>query len=112
MTSNPLDAFTTTLSFIRSTFKYVKRWWKFRLPASQILGEIVDNKTLVKIFLKDFIVPNNTLASPKLISFEGNNSQMNPNIEKVWAEAESEGLTDLTNLLGRLDKHSNIEVGL
>ncbi|MDO8498535.1 MAG: hypothetical protein Q7S44_02010 [bacterium] len=85
-------------------------WFQFIRPARKVLGPMVDNKILLKIFIKDFIVKDNTINNPKLFSIEGPTTQAHPNIEKVWAEAETRGVTQLFNLLGQLGKKDKLEI--
>ncbi len=98
------------VQFIPDTFKFIKKWWIFRRPAGKIFGSIIDKKNTLNIFVKDLDVPNNTFDNPKLFSKEGGIQQINPNISKVWPEVEGEGLAELFNLLGRIDKRDNINI--
>jgi len=91
-------------------FGSIRDWWSFKRPTSKVLGRIIDEKIEVKIFVKDFIVPDNTNSSPKLSSQEGPTTQLHPNIEKVWAEAEARGVAELLNLLGDMGKRINLEI--
>lgn len=98
------------LKLLPSAFSKIKEWHNFNLPASKVFGSILENKTLVRIFLKDLDVPENTMENPKLISTEGNSTQAHPNITKVWPEVEGRGVAELLNLLGRLGKKDKIEI--
>src|SRR3989344_1361438 len=98
------------IKFLISLIKSVIRWYQFTRPSKKLLGKLVDNKNLVRIFVKDFIVENNTINSPKLFSQEGPTTQAHPNIEKVWAEAESRGIAFLLNLFGELGKRDKLEI--
>lgn len=71
---------------------------------------MTDNKVLVRIFVKDFIVKDSHLPPPKLISQEGPTVQEHPNVEKVWPEAEVKGIGYLSNLLGELGKREKLEI--
>lgn len=95
---------------IPKAYEAILEWWNFKRPASKVLGRIINKKIEVKIFVKDFIVPNNVSSSPKLSSVEGPTTQLHPNIEKVWAEAEARGVAELLNLLGNMGKRSNLEI--
>ena len=96
--------------FIPSILKYAKQWCKFNRPAGKVLGSMIDDKEKLKIFVKDLIVPNNTLDNPKLVSIEGIFKQYNPNIEKVWPEVEARGIARILNLLGCLGKKDNLDI--
>lgn len=98
------------LTLIPNAFKLTRDWWNFRRPASKIFGRMLDEKNEVLIFLKDFIVKNNTLSDPKLISSEGPTTQLHPNIDKVWAEAEARGAADIFNVIGDLGKRKKLEL--
>lgn len=100
------DVIKLLISFIKS----IIRWYQFTRPSKKLLGKIVDNKNLVRIFVKDFIVKDNTINSPKLFSQEGPTTQAHPNIEKVWAEAEGRGIAMLFNLFGELGKREKFEI--
>lgn len=93
-----------------SSVKSIIRWYQFTRPSNKLLGKIVDNKNLVRIYVKDFIVRDNTTSSPKLFSREGPTTQAHPNIEKVWAEAEGRGVAMLLNLFGELGKRDKLEI--
>jgi hypothetical protein len=98
------------LKEIFTGFKKLREWWRLKLPAGKVLGDLLNNKTILKVYIKDLIVPNNTLDTPKLISQEGKLTQINPNIEKVWPEAEARAVAELFNLLGTLGKNKNISI--
>ena len=93
-----------------SVYSRFKEWYNFKLPAGKVIGSIIDNKILVRIFLKDLEVPGNTIDNPKLISKEGNFEQKHPNIDKVWPEVEGRGIAELLNLLGHLGKKDKTEI--
>lgn len=101
-------------SFIRpaiSFLKYTFGWLGKTLPASRILGwGALSNKSELKIFVKDLIVPNNTSSEPKLISTEGAMTLIHPNIIKVWSEVEARGASAITNFLGSLGKTEKIKI--
>lgn len=102
-----LDIFKLLVSLGKSVF----HWYSYTRPSKKLLGKMVDSKSLLRIFVKDFIVRDNTGGSPpKLISQEGPTTQEHPNIEKVWAEAEARGVARLLNLLGELGKKDKLEV--
>lgn len=101
------------LDVIKLTFSLKSKliaWFEFTRPAKKVLGSITNNKIILKIFVKDFIVRDNTIINPKLFSVEGPTTQAHPNIDKVWAEAETRGITQLSNLLGQLGKKDKIEI--
>lgn len=110
MTIEPTGIVIEVIKGIPSFLKRVKSWWDFNLPAGKILGDSINNKSVVKIYVKDLLVPDNTFQSPKLFSQEGNTTQANPNISKVWPEVESKATAKLTNLLGTLGKRDKIEI--
>ena len=98
------------IKLLISSIKSILHWYQFTRPSKKLLGEIVDNKNLVRIFVKDFVVKDNTIDSPKLFSQEGPTTQAHPNIEKVWAEAEGRGIAMLLNLFGELGKREKFEI--
>jgi len=102
-----LDIFKLFISLGKS----FSHWYNYTRPSKKLLESMVDNKKLLRIFVKDFIVKDNTGKSPpKLISQEGPTIQEHPNIEKVWAEAEAIGVAKLLNLLGELGKKDKLEI--
>jgi len=105
-----MDIFFSLLQFVPSIWRYIRRWWSFTRPAGNILGPMIDNKKVLRIFIKDFYVHNNTLEEPKLISQEGDVFQFNPNIDKVFAEVEVQGVSLLGNLLGQIGKREKIKI--
>lgn len=98
------------IKLVPKAYSAILEWWNFKRPASKVLGRIINKKIEVKIFIKDFIVNDNVHSSPKLSSVEGPTTQLHPNIEKVWAEAEARGVAELLNLLGNMGKRSNLEI--
>lgn len=96
------------LKAIPSLIRRIISWWNLNLPAGKVLGDYLNNKTSIKIYVKDLIVPGNTIHNPKLFSNEGNIQQINPNINKVWPEVESRAVATISNLLGELGKSKNI----
>lgn len=105
-----LDIIWDVIKLIPKVYGTIVEYWSFKRPASKVLGRIINQKIEVKIFVKDFIVNDNVGSSPKLSSVEGPTTQLHPNIEKVWAEAEARGIAELLNLLGSLGKRSNLEI--
>ena len=101
---------TNFVGFVPGTIKFMRRWWSFRRPASKVLEGFLDNDVSAKVFIKDLMVPDNTLRAPKLFSVEGSFQQANPNIGIVWPEVEARGLAEVFNMLGQLDKYQNINV--
>lgn len=98
------------LRLLFSGWKRFKHWYSFTRPSQKLLGKIADNNHLLRIFVKDFIVNENTFEDPKLISIEGPTTQAHPNVEKVWPEVEAKGIARLLNLLGDLGKRQKIEI--
>ncbi|MBI2020508.1 hypothetical protein HYS94_03725 [Candidatus Daviesbacteria bacterium] len=101
------------LDFIKlffSAWKFLAHWFFYIRPAKKLLGSIIDNKKLTRIFVKDFIVKDNINSNPKLFSEEGPTTQAHPNVEKVWPEAEARGIARLLNTLGELGKREKLEI--
>lgn len=98
------------LKLLFSGISSIRHWYSYTRPSKRVLGGIADNKQLVRIFVKDFIVKDNVFADPKLFSIEGPTTQAHPNIEKVWAEAEGHGVARLLNILGELGKRNKLEI--
>lgn len=90
--------------------KSIVEWWKFKRPATKIFGSSLENKQMLRVYIKDLECPNNTCESPKLISYEGASMQYNPNIIKVWPEVEGRAASELLNLLGQLGKKDKLEI--
>lgn len=105
-----MEYILSAIQFVPSVWKFCVKWWKFNRPAGKVLGSIVDNGKVVKVFVKDLLVPENTPEAPKLISEEGTMRQYNPNIDKVWPEVEARGIAELLNLLGQLGKKDKLEI--
>lgn len=110
MNFDPTGIAIEIIKSIPSAFRKIREWWSFTVPAGRILGDCINNKTLLKVYVKDLFVPDNTFDHPKLISQEGTVLQTNPNIDKVWPEAESRAVAELFNLLGLLGKRQKIEI--
>ncbi|MFA5163262.1 MAG: hypothetical protein WC441_01910 [Patescibacteria group bacterium] len=105
-----MEYILAVIQFIPNLFKYIKRIWKFNLPAGKVLGSVADNNEELKIFVKDLIVLDNIISAPKLISKEGEQVQYNPNIEKVWPDVEAIGVAKLFNLLGQIGKNNKLSI--
>lgn len=93
-----------------SLLKFGWKWWTFNRPAMRVLEGLASNRHEGFVFVKDLIVPENTIHNPKLFSVEGNSYQANPNIGKVWSDVEARGIAMLLNLLGRLGKKEKLKV--
>lgn len=98
------------IKLLISAWESVIHWYNYVRPSRKLLGNILDNKNLLRIFVKDFIVKDNVFSAPKLISIEGPTTQAHPNIEKVWADAEARGVAKLLNVLGDLGKRKKLEI--
>lgn len=90
--------------------KNFHRWYSYTLPSRRILEGIIDEGKLVRIFVKDLIVPDNTNNSPKLFSVEGAQLLAHPNITEVWPKVEAEGIIKLMTLLNQLGKRKKVEI--
>lgn len=96
------------LQSIVSLYESIKNWWVFKLPAQKVLSHITQNKTELKIFVRDFFIQQGT----PLYSQEGLNGQIGivPNVGELWPRVEGIGLSKILNTLGKLDKTDNIEI--
>lgn len=99
-----------TIKIFFSLGQKVWRWFQFTMPARQVLGVAVDNKSVIRVYIKDLIVPDNTPSNPKLLSEEGQSLMYHPNIRKVWPEVEGRALAQIFNLFGELGKTKRLEV--
>lgn len=93
---------------LKSLSQSIKNWWLFKIPAQKVLGNISDNKTELKVFVRDFFIQPGTT----LYSRDGLNGPVGtvPNVHELWPMAEGIGLSKIFNTLGKLDKTENIEV--
>lgn len=98
------------LKLLLSAWKSITHWYTYTRPSKKVLADIANNKQLVRIFVKDFIVRDNTFSDPKLFSVEGPTTQAHPNVEKVWPEVEACGVARLLNILGELGKREKIDI--
>jgi hypothetical protein len=82
-------------------------WLKNTRPISLVLEGVANNKAKTRIFVRDFIVPNNLLFT----SDQNCNSFSSiKNIQYVWARVEGIALANILNVLGQINKKENIEI--
>lgn len=96
------------LSSLKLLINSLIKWWSVKIPSKRIFEHLSDNKTEIKIFVRDFFIQNGT----PLYSREGLNGPVGivPNVNELWPRVEGLGLSYLLNTLGQLDKTDNIEI--
>lgn len=87
-------------------FRAVKSWWKNQRPICKILGGIADNKKVVRIFVRDFLIP----AGSPLLSQDAGGVGLVPNVYELWPRVEGIALANVLNVMGVAGKTMNIEV--
>ncbi|MFA5962368.1 MAG: hypothetical protein WC848_06845 [Parcubacteria group bacterium] len=108
----PLTLFSSAVSFMKDIFSFfrfivnsIKLYINLRRPAGRIFGKLLKNKKNIKIYSRDFFVPNNTYDSPKLTATGSDGKQwIHPNIDCVWADVEVNASMDLIKLFAKLGK--------
>jgi hypothetical protein len=83
-----------------------RRWWKSQRPISRVLQGAGDDTHLVRIFVRDFLIP----PGAPLLSREPQGTGFVPNVHELWPRVEGLALADVLNVLGQVGKKSNIQI--
>lgn len=88
-------------------FELIVNWWKWSRPARKLLEGLSDQNEYCKIFVRDFIVTEDT----KLYSIDPRlGVGIVPNVHELWPDVEGRAVGNLLNILGQVGKTKNIDI--
>jgi hypothetical protein len=95
------------IPFVHYLIKILAKWWRETRPPLKLLEGIANQEEPCKIFVRDFIIPENT----PLISIEPRVGVGTvPNVRELWPVVDGKGATSVFNVLGQVGKTQNIEI--
>ena len=86
--------------------KALKNYIQSQRPLFKLLKGVADNEQLVRIFVRDLMIPPGT----PLISQDAGGVGLVPNVTDLWPRVEGLGVANVLNVLGQANKTEAIEI--